>query len=242
MNFGVLPVMKVGNLEIIGTSHISSESVDAVRAYIEAEKPGIVALELDSRRAHSLLHRHKGRLSIGMVRVVGVKGFLFLALASFLQKRLGRLVGMEPGAEMRAALVAAMDAKAKIALIDRDLEVTIRRLSETIGWRERLRFVADIITSPFSNEFGEFRNIDLRKVPDSRLIAKVLVRLKERYPSLYRALIEERNIHMASALADIMEKNPETGILAVVGAGHEKDIAGLVRERLKGVSYSFSFR
>ncbi len=234
--------MKVGNLEILGTSHIARESVDAVTAYIESGKPGIVALELDSRRAHSLLHRHKGRLSMGMVRVVGVKGFLFLALASFLQKRLGRLVGMEPGAEMRAALVAAMKAKARIALIDRDLEVTVRRLSQTIGWGERLRFVADIVTSPFSAEFKEFRDIDLRKVPDSRLIAKVLVRLKGRYPSLYRALIEERNVHMASALADIMAKNPETGILAVVGAGHEGEIARLVRERLKGVSYSFGVK
>ncbi len=225
--------MRVGNLEIIGTSHIARESVDAVRNYIESRKPGIVALELDARRAHALLHRHRTRLSLGLVRVVGVKGFLFLALASFLQKRLGRIVGMEPGAEMRAALVAAINAKAKIALIDRELEVTIRRLSETLSWRERLRFAADIFASPFSGEFREFRSIDLSKVPSRKLIAKVLGRLKRLYPSLYLALVWERNVHMASALADIMRKNPETGILAVVGAGHEEEIAGLVREKLK---------
>ncbi len=234
--------MSAGNLEIIGTSHIASESVDAVRAHIEVKKPGIVALELDARRAHALLHSHKTKLSLGLVRVVGINGFMFLALASFLQKRLGRIVGMEPGAEMRAALVAAMKAKVKVALIDRDLEVTIRRLSSAIGWRERFRFVADIFTSPFSGEFKEFRNIDLRKVPSKTLIAKVLGRIKKRYPGIYSALIEERNVHMASALADIMRKNPETNVLAVVGAGHEAEIEKLVREKLKGgASYSFSF-
>ncbi len=230
--------MIVRNLEIIGTSHIARESVDAVRAHIEAKKPGIVALELDERRAHALLHRHRTRLSLGLVRVVGINGFLFLALASFLQKRLGRIVGMEPGAEMKAALEAAMKVKARIALIDRDLEVTIRRLSGAIGWRERFRFFADIIASPFSGEFKEFREIDLRKVPGKRLVAKVLGRIKERYPGVYSALVEERNIHMASALADIMRKNPETSVLAVVGAGHEEEIEKLVRERLsEGASY-----
>lgn len=234
--------MSVGNLEVMGTSHIAMESVDAVRAHIEAKKPGIVALELDARRAHALLHRHGARLSLGLVKVVGISGFLFLALASFLQKRLGRIVGMEPGAEMRAALEAATKAKARIALIDRDLEVTIRRLSSSIGWRERFRFFADIIASPFSGEFKEFREIDLRKVPGKKLVAKVLGRLKVRYPGIYSALVEERNIHMASALADIMRKNPETNVLAVVGAGHEEEIERLVREKLKGgAGYSFSF-
>ncbi len=226
--------MSVGNLEVIGTSHIARESVDAVRAHIEAKKPGIVALELDARRAHALLHRHRVKLSLGLVRVVGINGFLFLALASFLQKRLGRIVGMEPGAEMRAALEAAMKANARIALIDRDLEVTIRRLSRAIGWKERLRFLADIIASPFSGEFKEFREIDLRKVPSKKLVAKVLGRLKVRYPGIYSALVEERNVHMASALADIMRKNPETNVLAVVGAGHEEEIERLVKENLKG--------
>ncbi len=226
--------MGAWNLEIIGTSHIARDSVDAVMAHVESKKPGIVALELDARRAHALLHRHRARLSLGMVRVVGINGFFFLALASFLQKRLGRIVGMEPGAEMRAALVAAMKAKARVALIDRDLEVTIRRLSKAIGWRERLRFFADIIASPFSGEFKEFRDIDLRKVPSKKLLTEVLGRLKVRYPGIYSALVEERNVHMASALADIMRENPETSVLAVVGAGHEEEIAKLVRENLKG--------
>jgi len=234
--------MKVKNLDIIGTSHIARESVEAISKYIKTKKPEIVALELDERRAHALLHSSKSRLSIKLIKVIGVKGFLFLVIASFLQKKLGRVVGVEPGSEMKTALKAAMKENAKVALIDRNLEITMRRLSETLSWKERLRFIADILTAPFSTEMKEFRNIDLRKVPSKNLIVKILKRLKNRYPNLYKVLVEERNEHMASSLADIMKKHPDSSILAVVGAGHEEDLAERVREKLKkGVTYSFSF-
>ena len=224
--------MKAGNLRIIGTSHIARESIEAVSAYIASKKPEIVALELDPRRAHALMHGSRGKLSLKMIKKVGVNGFLFLALASFLQKKLGRLVGVEPGAEMKAALEAAIREKAKIALIDRSLEITMNRLSRALTWKERLRFVADVFSAPFSGEMKEFRNTDLRKVPDRKLIAGVLQKIKKSYPSFYGVLVEERNRHMAARLAHIMKTNPGSHVLAVVGAGHEDELAGLVRDCL----------
>ena len=233
--------MKVKNLEIIGTSHIAKESVKAVRLYIEAKKPDIVALELDSRRAHALLQSVKPKLSIKMIKVVGVKGFLFLALASFLQRKLGRLVGVEPGAEMKSALTTAMKEKSRIALIDRRLEITMRRLSQTLSWKERFKFVADIFVGAFSAEMKEFRNTDLSKVPSKKLIVTVMRRLKKNYPNIYRVLVQERNEHMATGLVDIMRKNPDSKIFAVVGAGHEEELAELVQKKLKTqTTYSFS--
>ena len=230
------------HLEIIGTSHIARESVEAVAQYIETKKPDIVALELDARRAHALMHDIKTKISVRLIPVVGFKGFLFLVIANFLQKRLGKLVGVQPGLEMKTALKAAVKEKAKIALIDRNLEVTIRRLSQTLSWKERLRFIADVFASPFSKDMKEFRNIDLRKVPSKKLIAKVMKKLRRHYPNLYKVLVEERNEHMATALVDIMNKNPDSKILAVVGAGHEDELAELVKEkRKKGTTYSFSF-
>lgn len=223
--------MKVRNLEIIGTSHVARESVESVEEFIKTRKPEIVALELDPRRAHALMHNVKSRLSVKMIGVVGVKGFLFLALASFLQKKVGKLVGVQPGSEMKAALKAAMNEHAKIALVDRPLEVTMRRLSKTLSWKERFRFVTDIFSGIFSKDMDEFKNIDLRKVPSQELIGKILKRFKKSYPNLYNVLVTERNEHMASSLAHIMHKYPDSQILAVVGAGHEKELAELIKEK-----------
>lgn len=225
--------MKLGNVKIIGTSHIARESVDEVRSYIASKKPDIVALELDPRRAHALLHgTRRARPSFKLIKTIGLNGFLFLALASFLQKKLGRLVGVEPGAEMKAALEAAIREKAKIALIDRRIEITLRRLSKTLTWKERLRFVTDVVSGPFSREMKEFRNTDLRKVPAKKLIETVLKRVKRDYPSFYNVLVEERNRHMAVGLVHIVKQNPDSHVLAVVGAGHEEGLAELLRTML----------
>ncbi len=235
--------MRIGNLEILGTSHVSAESVREVEKAITARKPEIVALELDAGRAHALLHGGRSRITLGMIRKIGVKGFVFFAIASFLQRKIGKLVGIEPGSEMKAAITAARKANAKIALIDRSIEITMRRLSQSISWKERLRFVADALSGFFAKgEMKELGSIDLRKIPSKAVIVKVLSKVKAHYPGIYRALVEERNEHMASALIDIMAKNPESKILAVVGAGHEEGLAELLKSKMKkGTTYSFSF-
>ena len=223
-------------LKIIGTSHIAAESIQAVKNTIKELKPDIVCLELDPRRAHALLHNHKARLSLKLAKSIGIKGFLFLAIASFLQKRIGKIVGVEPGAEMKTALHAAIENNIKIALIDRDIEITLKRLSKAVTWKEKIRFVTDFIKSPFSKEFSEFR-IDLRKVPGRQVIEAALTKLKKSYPSLYKALVEERNEHMAERLATIIKANPDTKILAVVGAGHETELAELTKKKMEETAH-----
>ena len=224
--------MSLSNLKIIGTSHIARESVRKVTGHIEEKKPDIVAVELDARRAHALLHNLKPKVSLKMVRVIGIKGFLFYSLASVIQKKLGQIVGVQPGSEMKVAITAASRQKSKIALIDRDLSVTMRRLSQEITWRERLRFVRDLFAGWLSPEFEEFRGVDLRKVPSRKVVAKVISHLEKNYPGVYKVLIQERNEHMAAALVRIIRENPEKTVLAVVGAGHEEEIAKLVEDGL----------
>lgn len=222
----------VTELKIIGTSHIAAESIQAVQNTIKELKPDIICLELDPRRAHALLHNHKTGLSLKLAKSIGIKGFIFLAIAGFLQKRIGKIVGVEPGAEMKTALHAAIENKIKTALIDRDIETTLKRLSKAITWKEKMRFVTDFAKSPFSKEFKEF-SIDLRKVPGKQLIEAALAKLKNSYPSLYNVLVKERNEHMAERLAAIIKANPDTKILAIVGAGHETELAELTKKKIK---------
>ena len=82
-------------------------------------------------------------------------------------------------------------------------------------------------------------DFDLRKVPDKKIIKKLIDKLKERYPNLYKVLIEERNKVIAHNLKKLMEQNPDKKILVILGAGHVDDVLELVRE--PDVKYSFSF-
>lgn len=223
----------MANIHIIGTSHISAASVTQVERYIREEKPNIVALELDKRRAHALLHNIKPKLSMKVARQLGMKGFAFYVIASFVQRRLGKVVGVEPGSDMKTALITALKEKRDVALIDQDISVTMQRLSKTLSWKERFRFVWDAISGPFNKETRQLGKIDLKKVPPQEFIIKVLSIMKKRYPNVHRALVEERNEYMANQLAHIALNHPDKKILAVVGAGHEQELSRLVKKHVK---------
>ncbi len=221
---------KINNLTIIGTSHISIESVESVKSFILKEKPSVVAVELDRKRLDSLLAKdHKIRLTD--IRKIGVKGFLFVLVGSYIQNKLAKMAGTKPGDEMLAAVEYAKKVNAKIALIDQDVVVTLSKFSKRFTWKEKFRVLSDLFRGIF---FGkrELRRlgiswIDLRKVPAERIIKKLVNYMKQRYPSLYLTLIEERNQIMAEKLIRLM--NGFESVLAVVGAGHEEGIYGLVR-------------
>jgi len=124
------------------------------------------------------------------------------------------------------AVQLARDHSKKIALIDRDVRITLSRLSKAIGWREKKNFVLDLLLAPFSKKM----RIDLKKVPEKELVQKLLGVLKRRYPGVYRVLVEERNKILALKLKTLVENYPEHTVLAVVGAGHEEEVLRLVKK------------
>ena len=227
--------MKYKNLTMIGTSHIAKQSLDDVKKAIEEGKPDIVALELDKKRLYALFQKKKSKVSIYDIRKVGLKGFIFSLIGSWAEKKLGEYVGVAPGSEMKKAAQLAKKNKAKIALIDRDIEKTLKKFSQSLTWKEKWNFFVDIITSVFKKRKIEF---DLRKVPEKKIIKKLVKEVKERYPNVYKVLITDRNRIMAANLQKLMEKNPDKKILAIIGAGHEEDILKLIKEHK--ISYSFS--
>lgn len=214
------------NLTVIGTSHIAKESLKEVEEAIEKENPGIIALELDRKRFFALLHEEKRGVSIRDIGKIGFKGYLFVLLGAWAEKKLGSIVGVSPGSEMIKAINLAKKSKTRVALIDQDIEVTLRKFSKNLTWKERWNFVRDIFKSFFIRKKICF---DLNKVPSKEVIKKLTNEVKKSYPSIYRVLVTERNEIMASNLKKIMLENPDSKIVAIVGAGHEDEIISLVK-------------
>ncbi|MBI2143052.1 TraB/GumN family protein [Candidatus Woesearchaeota archaeon] len=222
--------MRHGNLTVIGTSHIAKDSVSRVKDAILADKPQIVAVELDHARLHSLLAEEKPRLSPAMLRMMGATGFVFFIIASFLQRRLGKLIGAVPGQEMKTAVQIAQQNKARVALIDQPLNITMRNLSR-ISIREKLKLARDLIfgVAGIGTEKVPF---DLAKTPSAGFVGMAMKKVKQRYPGLYKALVADRNEYMANALARIIRTEPESRVVAVVGAGHEKEVIRLLKANI----------
>lgn len=226
--------MKYKNLTITGTSHIAKQSLEDVGKEIEEGKPDIVALELDRRRLYSLFKK-PGKMRIYDIKRVGIKGFIFSLIGAWAEKKLGKMVGVAPGSEMKKAVMLAKKNKIKIALIDQDIEITLKRFSKSLTWKEKRNFVVDIIKAVFVRK--NIIEFDLTKVPSRKVIKKLVGQVKKRYPNIYKVLIEERNSIMAENLRKIMETYPDKKILAIIGAGHEDDILRLLKK--PSISYSF---
>lgn len=222
--------MKMENLSIIGTSHISPESVKQVKETIQKIKPDFVAIELDKGRFLSLTKKQKSSKRIE-IRKLGIGGFLFIIIGAWIEKKLGKIVGTEPGVEMKTAINEAAKIKAKVALIDQNINITISRLLKNLTRKEKLTFLYDL-TLGWIFQRKLVVKFNLKKVPEDKLIDMMIDLVKDRYPTVYNVLIAERNVYMAKKLMNLMKANPEAKIVAVVGAGHKQGMLEYINQKL----------
>ena len=151
---------------------------------------------------------------------------------------MGKLVGVSPGSEMKQAVSLARKNNMKIALIDQDIRITLNKFSNAITWKEKWNFVADIAKAFFVRD--KELQFDLRKVPEKKIIKKLVEKLKSRYPNVHKVLIEERNEVLANNIKKLMNAEPDKKILIIMGAGHVEDVVGLIKNESEGISYNFS--
>ena len=229
--------MNYKNLVFLGTSHIAKQSMSEVKKHIETEKPDIIAMELDKKRLPALMQRQR-RVELGIIRKIGIKGFIFSLLGAWAEKKLGKIAGVAPGSEMRLAVNIARKKGIDIAMIDQDIEITLSRLSKTLTWKEKWNFMADIFKSAFAGK--KEIDFDLRTVPSNKVIKKLVEKLKERYPNVCKVLIDERNIAIAENLKELMNSNSGKKILVILGAGHVEKVIELIKKEEIGISYTFS--
>lgn len=214
------------NVRLIGTSHIAQQSITTITNHFNSYQPDILCVELDHKRLHALLTNAKPDYSITGIRKYGFQGYLFAIIGGIIQKKLGNVVGIKPGSDMLSAVNLAKTNNKKLELIDQDIEITLRRFSKSFTLKEKFRILVDIIKAPFSKKI----TFNLNEVPEQKIIEMLMNQLKDRYPNLYHVLIEERNQVMAKNIYNIMSKNPEKKILAIIGAGHEKDLLKKIKQ------------
>ena len=236
--------MRYKNVTIIGTSHIAEQSLREIKEAVERLNPKIIAVELDKRRLYSLLNEEKRGFRISDIKYIGFTGFLFGIIGSYIQKKLGESVGITAGSDLLSAVKVAKEKKIKLGLIDQDILITLNKLSKEFTLKEKFRIFLDFLEGMFFKkkvlkEYG-LENFDLKKVPSEEFIIKAMKIIKKRFPSLYRVLVEERNIIMSQNIKRLISENPEQPIIVVVGAGHKEGIFRLLNK--PDLSYSFEIR
>src|SRR5271157_1909998 len=212
----------MAELRIIGTAHVSQKSVDEVKAAIEEFRPDIVAIELDPARFSALKKQARDPTVDDVLEVKNFNSLLVQWLLSYLQRKIGVDVGVEPGAEMKAAIAEAESRNIPVALVDRDIRLTLLRFWKSMGIIEKIKMVFALIYSIAEVDGGE--EIDIESLKDQNIIDAVMEEFRRFSPNGARALIDERDAFIAHQLVLLKAQRPEGKILAVIGAGHRKGI------------------
>lgn len=219
---------------LIGTAHVSKESIAEVKNEIESLKPDCVAVELDEKRYNSMMDPESWK-NLDIVKVLKRReGFLMLAnlvLSSF-QKRMGKNVGVKPGDEMLAAINCAKENNILFTLVDRPIQVTLRRAWAKNSLWGKCKLLASMIASAFDNE--EISEDEIEKLKSGNEMDSMMKELSEYLPSVKEVLIDERDRYLAS---HIWESEGNT-IVAVLGAGHLPGVKAYLEKLANGIMIS----
>jgi pheromone shutdown-related protein TraB len=219
---------------LVGTAHISQQSVEEVTKAIETYQPDVVAIELDERRYKSLTEKDQWD-NLPVTKLLRSNNAYFLLAQTFLasiQRRLGKEYGVEPGSEMIAAINEAKKHDKTIELVDRDIAITLKRAWKKMGVREKFRLLWEFLKSLVGFEDEELEEIDLEELMDQDLISTMLEEFGKIAPSVTTVLIHERDSYIAEKIKELREQGHT--IVAVVGAGHLKGI----KQRLTDPAFS----
>ena len=220
-------VVEVGETRytLLGTAHVSAESAADVRDLIRSGEFDAVAIELCDSRHHSLTNpdaMHNQDLfeifrqgKAGMVAAS-------LALGAF-QQRLAEQSGIEPGAEMRAALEESRRAELPLMLIDRDVGVTLKRIYHNVPWWQRFSLFSGLLGSVLSRQDVSAEEIERLKEGD--VLESTFSEFAAESETLYMPLITERDRYMVLRLAEEAPPGRYRNVLVVIGAGHMKGMA-----------------
>ena len=222
--------IRIGETEItlLGTAHVSPASARTVADLIASGAFDTVAVELCMSRQRAIVDPEAmSKLDLFSVVRSGQAPMVAASLAlGAYQQRLADQYGIEPGAEMRAAIHGALDNGLPLALIDREIGLTLRRAYRAVPWWQRMGLIGGLFASVMSRE--QIAEADIERLKEGDMLESTFSEFAEQSRELYLPLIDERDRYMAAHLRKLAAAGEHRRILAVVGAGHLKGIENYV--------------
>jgi len=210
------PIIDVDkNLRLLGTAHVATASVEAVKENINEWNPDIVAVELCKSR-YDALTQDRRMDKEGLLKVIKEGKAPMVLLQSLLaaeQRKMGMDEGQQPGAELLAAVNVAEEFGLEVALVDRDIQTTLRRAWNKMGFKEKLGLMWALMAEDDSEEELELEEM----LADKDLLTSLMEELREVSPGAGEVLIDERDEYIARKISGVRNKGK---VLAVLGAGH----------------------
>ncbi|RGC76879.1 TraB/GumN family protein [Faecalimonas umbilicata] len=214
-------IYKDKEITLIGTAHVSKDSVTLVKQTIDDIRPDTVCVELDDERYNNLQNPQKWE-NTSLFQVIKEKkaGLLLtnIVLGSY-QKRVAKKLDTTPGKEMLQGIQSAIEYGCNLVLADRDIQTTFLRIWRKLSLWEKCKLFASLLLDGSETD----SEIDLTALMEKDNLEAALSDIGKDFPQIAEVLIHERDQHLAYKI----KTAPGKKIVAVVGAAH---VPGIEKE------------
>lgn len=207
--------------------HTDASSVSNARSIVMQIKPDVVAVELDRTRYHQLLNPQPDT-SVPMSPSGDSVSDMMNQIA-LLELSLGQMSGALAGDEMLAAIEAGREINAKIALVDRPIEITARSLMQ-VPLSEIYKLTEMIPNAAAEMKEGDSTNL-IEQLRDAKNVEELMNEFRKEFPMLSNVLIDQRDMYIAQAINSILS-DVEGMIVLVLGSGHIEGVTKALKEIL----------
>lgn len=216
---------ETNNITLLGTAHVSKESVKEVEELILKKQPKYICIELDKQRYDNLVNDEQWK-NTDIVSVIKNKQFPSLVMQVIIasvQKKFSLTTNSEPAGEFKKAIELAKKTNAEIILIDRNIKITLNRI-----WRKLTLFnKVDIITSfIFGSDDTELTENSIQDIMKDDVMELAFSSFKEKLPIIHKVLVEERDEYMAN---NILELTTKEEVVVIIGKAHLNGIFNKVK-------------
>jgi pheromone shutdown-related protein TraB len=205
---------------VVGTAHVSQRSVAEVQQVIEAVQPDVVCVELCKGR-YDALTKDSAFRDLDVFKVVREGKTLYLlahlALSSY-QRRIGASLGVKPGAELLAAVNAAKASNIPVELIDRDINITLKRTWANLGLWKRSMLLSSLLVGWDDGKGEAVTEKTVEDLKEPKALSEMLTELGRAVPEVKGPLVDERDLYLTSKMTEAGVGKKK--VVAVVGAAH----------------------
>ena len=208
---------------LVATAHVSKQSVQDVRATIDAVNPDSICVELCESRYRNIMDREQWKRT-NIVKIIREKKAMLLLsslIMSAFQRRIAQQLGVTPGAEMIEGIRLAEKRQAALVLADRDIQITLRRTWGHLGFWSKLKMTGQLMMSLFF--VGDIDAETVEAIKQEEQLADVLGMMAKEFPTVKGTLIDERDVYLSQKIRGAEGKT----VVAILGAGH---VPGILQE------------
>lgn len=206
---------------LIGTGHVFDLS-SSLLGIFDVKNPEIMCVELDKQRYNALMLKVTD--PVKYKEASKKLPFIYKLLSRF-QEGMAKEYGVTAGDEMLTAINYAKGRQLPVMFIDMNAQKLFSKMLKSMSVSEKLK----LLFSGFSGLFISKKRVEKELSKFEQNFDKYIEQIGDKFPTIKRILIDERNEHMVQQLSKINEDY--SSIVALMGDGHIPGVTELLTSK-----------